>query len=96
MSSYRSVSHSLTDSPDGNYPEYADARATLAYSFDLSGEVFPVLTFWHHYAIGAGDVAYVEISTNGGFDWSTLTYFTGQADSWRQEMIDLRYSRART
>ena len=91
--SYRSVSNSLTDSPSGNYPNNADARATLAYTLDLSAADFPVLTFWHHYAVDASDRVYVEISTNGGWNWSTLTSFTGYASTWRQEMVDLRLYR---
>jgi hypothetical protein len=43
----RSVTHSVTDSPSGDYPVNGNAILTLAHAIDLSGSVSPVLSYWH-------------------------------------------------
>jgi len=91
-SSWRSSNHSLTDSPGTNYVPNTDAYATLAHSVDLSSASYPVLSFWHKYAIESGhDTINVQVSTNGGFSWTTLdTWWGTSTGAWQQEVFDFR------
>ena len=74
------------DSPVGFYEN--NANTALTTSVDLAGAAAPVLTFWHKTVLEQGDFGYVEISTNGGVDWSRVFSATGIED-WNQEKIDL-------
>jgi len=87
----RSGNYSVTDSPDGNYPNNANAIITLAGIIDLSGSDSPVLTFWHKYSIAYRDYIYVEISTDGGWTWSELKsrYSDKYQSTWTLEQINL-------
>ena len=85
-----------TDSPSGDYPNSDfDISLTTSQSIDLSEAVSPLLTFWHYYEIvrflSRGGYAYVEISTDGGLNWSTLKRYDGLEDSWIYETIDLSF-----
>ena len=82
----------ITDSPLGNYPNYANSMITLAGDIDLTTATFPVLSFWHKYSIAAYDYAFVEISTDGGVTWSEIInwYSNVYISSWRMEQFDLR------
>ena len=90
-SAFQGGNWSLTDSPDGNYSPNADAIAKMKSSVDLSTSSFPVLTFWHKYMLHHNDYIDVDISTDGGFIWSTLwrTGYDKWADTWSPVMIDL-------
>jgi hypothetical protein len=87
----RSSSHSLTDSPGGNYGALWDAGVTLVHPIDLTGATAPVLTFWHMMNLGdTGDDALVEYSANGGSTWSVLREWHGSNwTTWKLEHIDL-------
>ena len=76
----RTVRHSLTDSPAGNYLPNSWCAATLAHPIDLSSTVAPVLQFWHQGTIGAYDGGYVQVSTDGGTTWGTLDVWS----NWQQ------------
>ena len=57
----RTGTHSLTDSPDGNYANNADASATLRVY--LNGLNRPLLTFWQLYSLELNrDFGLVEVS----------------------------------
>jgi len=87
---FRSPNHSITDSPYGNYPPYSNATITLASPIDLSSSNSPVLTFWHRYFVRSGsDYCHVEISEDGGFNWSELASYTGYNRTLFPEQIDL-------
>ena len=85
-----SGSFAWADSPYDNYENNIASQAlTLAAPLDLSSAEHPVLSFVHRYAFASGDTGNVEISTNNGGSWSTLSaYGQGQTD-WRRERIDL-------
>ena len=88
--SYSSSTHSVTDSPDGNYPTYANSEMILANNIDLSSSVFPVLTFWHkYYTQGNADYCRVEISEDGGFNWTEIIKFSGGNRTWSFIQLDL-------
>ena len=87
----RSATHSLTDSPAGNYLPNSWCAATLAHPIDLSAAVDPVLTFWHKGHIAWGDYSLVEVSTDGGSTWTGLQYTTEWISStWHSVQLDLR------
>ena len=88
----RSGSSCLTDSPATNYVPHTDASATLGHAIDLSSSTAPVLNFWHKLDLTTSyrDYAEVEVSTDGGFTWSTLRrLYEIVALTWHQETIDL-------
>jgi hypothetical protein len=88
----RSVTHSVTDSPSGNYPVNANATMTLAHPIDLTGTVSPVLSFWHKdYMPHGWDVIYVEVSKDGGLSWTALQspYGAVTNSTWTKEQLDL-------
>jgi len=90
-----SPTHCITDSPDGNYPQYSNATITLASPIDLSTSVNPVLTFWHkYYTRQNSDYCYVEVSTDGGFVWTQLASYSGYYTTLHQRQIDLSSLRA--
>ncbi len=96
-STSRSSSHSLTDSPEGNYLSSSDCSATLAHPIDLSGAVDPVLVFWHKGAIIDGDLGLVQVSTDGGTTWTQLAAYGNTAygvvwnqSTWSLEQVDLQ------
>jgi hypothetical protein len=95
---FRAGGHCMTDSPSGLYPSYGNSFLSLAGMLDLTATTFPVLTFWHRYAINNNsgyncyniDSASVEISTDAGVTWKRVTSFTGYLYSWEQVLVDLR------
>ncbi|MCB9169890.1 MAG: choice-of-anchor J domain-containing protein [Flavobacteriales bacterium] len=49
----------------------------LSPAFDLTGYTAATLSFWHYYRdIGTGDNADVDVSTDGGTNWSTIQSWT--------------------
>ncbi len=97
-SSAVSGSLSFTESPDGRYLCDEIASATLAGMVDLTKASAPALMFWHRLALATGetyasvtDTAYVEVSTDGGLDWSQLTSYTPSSNTstWSQQVVSL-------
>lgn len=99
-SDFRSGSRSLTDSVGANYLSYTSASATLAHSIDLSSTVQPVLSFWHRYALDQDyykhDTLYVQVSTDGGYTWSTLLKKNYRVSTWHHVQLDLSNYRSAT
>ena len=86
--SSHSSSHSLTDSPGGNYSNYANVSATLD-NLDLSGITNLNLSFYHKYSIESGyDYGHVEIK-KGNDDWNSLGMFTGDQSSFTKTSYNL-------
>jgi hypothetical protein len=94
-STSRSSSHSLTDSPVGNYLPNSNCSATLADPLDLSGAADPVLVFWHKGSMSCcNDYLYVDVSTDGGTNWTEVHHYGSpyapiQQSTWSQEQFDL-------
>ena len=85
-----SGTHSLTDSPGGNY-QNDDAVQLLSLNIDLSEVTRATLTFWHRYAFASGDYGNVSIlwsSPSGAFGLS-LVDFDGSQTEWERMQIDL-------
>ncbi len=85
-----SPTHSLTDSPGGNYGNYALTTTTLANSIDLTGHAVASLSFdlWCDTETGY-DYLYVEASGNGGSSWTQVASYDGPLGGWSTEEIDL-------
>ena len=81
-------SFALTDSPGTNYAHSRDTWAQTAV--DLTGAVWPVLTFWDRYALGGGDWFRVEVSPDGT-GWTPLygVFYTDQRTEWQRQQVDL-------
>lgn len=88
---YTSSNHCVTDSRVGNYTYNSDPTITMSGSVNLTSSSFPVLAFFHKFAMATGcgnDYIYLEISTNNGFNWSQLKSWTGSNRAWYYEQIN--------
>ena len=89
-----SGSFCLSDSPDGEFVANADVSATFSTSLDLSASTDPVLNFWYKLGLGDGtsgyDYVYVEVSQDGGTEWTQIWYSRGTVIStWTFLQLDL-------
>ncbi len=83
-----SPTHSLTESPTGNYLNNQEFYATL-YPINLMGYSDATLSFWTKYDIESGwDFMWLEISIDG-INWIELAEFTGTQSSWVQKSYSL-------
>lgn len=79
---YHSATTSWTDSEGDFYGNNINVSLTLASPINLSSATNPQLKFWHHFQMEAGfDYGYVEISTDGGTNWTTLASYSGTTSS---------------
>ena len=85
-----SPTHSLTESPTGNYGDNLDISATLTNGIDLSAALDATLSFWARYDVEEGfDYMYVDVSTNGGATWNTVDSFDGTDATFQQYTYSL-------
>ncbi len=83
-----SPTHSLTESPTGNYANNLDI-STKFYSFSLESAEAAEVSFWTKYSMEEDyDYMYLMISTNGT-DWTTLETFNGTLNTWTQKTYSL-------
>jgi len=83
-----SPSHSITESPTGDYGNNLEISATL-YNFSLEYAEEASLSFWTKYFLETNyDYTYLQISTNGN-NWTTLETFNGNQNSWIQKTYSL-------
>ncbi len=84
-STYASPTHSITDSPSGDYANYINSRMVLLDGLDLSDYDDACLEFQHRYEIENGyDFGYVEMNVDDG-GWTRLgTPFTGFQTTWTE------------
>jgi len=88
-SDYHSPSHSVTESPSGNYRNNWNLALVTAHAFDLSSAQAGSLIFWQKYSIEEGyDWANVEV-TRDGEQWFTVAAFTGEQSEWHRTALDL-------
>jgi hypothetical protein len=65
--------NSLTDSPAGNYPSYADSPCAMNDAVDLSNCLEGTVSFWAKWEIESDwDACWFQVSTDGGNSWSSL------------------------
>lgn len=83
-----SPSHSLTESPTGNYGDNLDISTSL-YNFSLENASSAEFSFWTKYALESGyDYTYLQISTDGN-NWTTLETFNGTMNAWINKTYSL-------
>jgi len=91
-----SGSYSWTESPQGSYGN--NANASLQLNIKLANvSRMPTLTYWQRYAIELNkDYGFLEVSKDGGSNWTRLSYITGTSTSitgsdggWVREQVDL-------
>ena len=87
-SSYHSQSTSWTDSPNGYYAN--SIHTALTMPLDLSAAGKATMTFWHRFVLESYyDYGYVEISKDGGANWTLLKSYTGSQNSWAEQTVSL-------
>jgi hypothetical protein len=78
---------------DGNYGANVDSRLIRIASFTVpASSEYPRLRFWHWYHFGGGDHGHVQISTDGGTTWQTVSpdYSGTSSGVWTRPSLDLR------
>ena len=86
--SYHSSSHSMTESPTGNYTNNLSIVSGL-YTFSLAYTSEASISFWTKYNMETNyDYMYFEVSTNGTA-WTTLDTYNGNQNSWVQKSYSL-------
>jgi len=84
-----SPTHAWTDSPGGNYANNRNVSLTTG-PMDLVAFSRPMLQFQTCYDLETDyDYGYVEISTDGGATWYSVSTYTGRMAHWTGEMVDL-------
>jgi hypothetical protein len=87
-SQYNSASHSMSESPMGNYSNNLDVSSTL-YSFSLENVDIASFSFWTKYDLESGyDYTWLEISTDA-INWTELDEFNGLQNAWTQKEYSL-------
>ena len=87
---YHSPVNSFTDSPTGNYLANANNSMTLVTPLNTSASPVVFLSFWHRYYTEAGfDYCRVEVSSNNGTNWSEVTSYNGNMQTWTAQSFDI-------
>ncbi len=74
----------------GDYKNYADEAIVKQAPISLTGYSEYYFVFYHWYDIeNSYDSAFVDISTDGGSTWSTLSAYTGSNTQWTRVSFDL-------
>ncbi len=84
--SSHSTSHSLTESPVGNYGDNLNyITATMATGVNLNTALSADLSFWAKYSIEGGfDYMYLDVSPNGGTTWINIDTYDDTLGNWTQ------------
>jgi hypothetical protein len=83
-----SPSHSVSESPEGNYGDDLDIAATLT-PFSLAGYTDASVSFWAKWDLETNyDYMWLEITTNGS-SWTELDEFNGLQNSWVNKTYSL-------
>lgn len=87
-SSSHSPTHSISESPTGQYQNSIEIYATLN-SVNLQGFTSASLSFWTKYDLESGyDYMWLEISTNGS-NWTEIAEYNGTQSTWTQKTYPL-------
>ena len=71
--SYTSATGSITDSPNGNYPDNSDTKMTLTAPVDLRAATTATLLYQAKWQIEKGyDYVLIEASSDNGSNWNAL------------------------
>jgi len=91
-SNVHSASYSLTDSPDGNYPDNSFTSILPAASIDLTGMANEnlALGFWAVLDLEDDyDFLHVYFSADGGTNWTLMESFTGESQPMQSYSIEI-------
>jgi len=90
-SQYNSPTHSLTESPAGNYAANTTYTATIASPLDFSTAMQAELNFWMKYDIEGGmfDFLYIDVSPDNGISWVNIGTYYGEGNDWDEYNISL-------
>lgn len=83
---------SFGDSPRGNYRNNADERWQMNRGIRLDSFTNYFLRYFERYALVPGDSIMVQISTDGGVNWSTMASTvrtTGTLSTWTERIVPL-------
>jgi len=86
-----STSHSLTESPTGNYAASLNyITGTTSSGVNLTTALSANISFYAKYNIEAGfDYMYLDVSANGGTTWNTIATYDGVVTAWTQYTYSL-------
>ncbi|MDZ4712908.1 MAG: M14 family zinc carboxypeptidase [bacterium] len=85
-----SPTQSFTDSPSGLYANNANNSMTLNAPVNVSAMPVTYLNFWHRYDLETGyDFGNVEVSSNNGSTWQTVTNYNGTSTTWTQQSLEI-------
>jgi hypothetical protein len=85
-----SPTHSLTESPDGNYGDNVSGMAMWATPMDWSDYLGASISFWCKFDLENGfDYTYFEGSGDNGMTWIRLKTFNGEGEPYNVEFIPL-------
>jgi hypothetical protein len=94
-----SPTHSITDSPGGNYAP----KTTVIFNVpvvDLTTTVAPQLSFWHKFQLAKGDRMRVQFKVTANGSWDTLKggeWYEQSSLDWQQRVMPLDdYAKIRT
>ena len=76
---------------DGGYDARVDSRLVSAPLVVPSAQENPRLRFWHWFNFGGGDNGEVQVSTDGGTTWETISpsYLNTGSAVWTRPSLDL-------
>jgi len=84
-----SPTRSFSESPTGNYTNSSVRTMTLTTGRNISTVPVTILSFFTRYNIETMDNAYVDVSSDNGTTWSSVKYFYGVQNEWKQEVLDI-------
>jgi hypothetical protein len=87
---YNSAPSSFSESPSGSYGNGADISMTLTNALNVASYPAVFLSFYHRYATEATyDYCMVEVSSNNGNTWQTVTEYHSSFPTWTQQTLDI-------
>jgi len=77
--------------PGTKYEHKTDSYAEYKYTFDLTSMDNPYLTFWSRTDTKGNDHGFVEISSDGGLNWTQISEdYKGSHINWEQKILSLQ------
>jgi hypothetical protein len=85
-----SPTHSISESPTGNYTNNQTSFCTMTDGIDLSSKMSAELSFWAQFKIEAGfDYMYVDVSNDDFSTYTNIDIFDGEVTTWTQYTYSL-------
>jgi hypothetical protein len=85
-----SPTHSMSESPTGNYTNNQTSYCTMTNGIDLSSKMSAELSFWAQFKIEAAfDYMYLDVSNDNFSTFTNLAIFDGEVTTWTQYTYSL-------